>query len=275
MDVAERYISLLKGCVSRTIFLDEEMLELQLTGWRARVWEAYNRSGNLHLMYPIAAHPTALQARREGREWPRTAETMIGGARLDNIQDCVESVIRDGVPGDLIETGVWRGGAAILMRGVLAAHGVTDRTVWLADSFEGLPAPDVEKYPLDAGLDVSGNEKLAVTAEQVRANFAKYDLLDDRVRFLEGWFKDTLPSAPLERLAVIRMDGDLYESTIDAISALYPKLSPGGYVIVDDYNNVKWGKACGPAIREYREQHRITEPIQEIDHTAIFWRRER
>ena len=76
---------------------------------------------------------------------------MIGEKRINNIQFCVEQAIRDGVPGDLIETGVWRGGAVIFMRAILKANSVTDRTVWVADSFEGLPRPDREKYPADAG----------------------------------------------------------------------------------------------------------------------------
>ncbi len=200
---------------------------------------------------------------------------MIGHARLDNIQTCVTDVLEDNIPGDLIEAGVWRGGAAILMRAVLTAHGASDRNVWLADSFKGLPAPDLVRYPADEGLDFSGNPVLAVGVEQVKANFARYDLLDDHVRFLVGWFKDTLPAAPIEQLAVIRLDGDLYESTIDAITALYPKLAVGGYLIVDDYNAPGWDKACGQAIRDYRSEHDIREPIREIDWTGVYWRRER
>ena len=89
--------------------------------------------------------------RTDGRDWPTSAETMIGLKRLDNLEECITSVIRDGVPGDLIETGVWRGGAAIFMRGVLAAYGDLHRVVWVADSFEGLPKPDPAMYPADAG----------------------------------------------------------------------------------------------------------------------------
>jgi hypothetical protein len=200
---------------------------------------------------------------------------MIGHKRLDNIRQCVTSVLEDNVPGDLIEAGVWRGGAAILMRAVLAAHGVSDRSVWLADSFEGLPAPDPGKYPGDRGLDLSGARGLAVGVERVKENFARYGLLDDKVRFLVGWFKDTLPTAPVEQLALVRLDGDLYESTMDAITALYPKLSVGGYLIVDDYGNRMFATACRQAIIDYRAMHDITEPIQEIDWTGAYWRRER
>ncbi|HUQ75167.1 MAG TPA: TylF/MycF/NovP-related O-methyltransferase, partial [Burkholderiales bacterium] len=163
-------------------------------------------------------------ARRvEGRDWPEQAHTMIGIKRLDNLHFCVQDVLARGVPGDLIETGVWRGGAVILMRGVLKAYGVTDRTVWAADSFEGLPVPNAGQYPLDAGLDFHRFKELAVSLEQVQDNLRRYDLLDEQVRFLKGWFRDTLPGAPVQRLAVLRIDGDLYESTMDALTHLYPK----------------------------------------------------
>ena len=82
------------------------------------------------------------QLRENGEDWPLIAHTMIGMKRLDNLQYCVEKVIAENVPGDLIETGVWRGGAAIFMRAILKAYGVTGRRVLVADSFEGLPSPN-------------------------------------------------------------------------------------------------------------------------------------
>src|SRR5947209_863300 len=128
--------------------------------------------------------------------------------RLSNLQFCVEDVLKNGVPGDLIETGVWRGGASILMRAVLKAHGVTDRRVWVADSFEGLPKPDHGTYAADT-MDVHHRYRhLAVCLDEVKRNFQKYDMLDEQICFLKGWFKDTLPIAPIEQLAVIRLDGD-------------------------------------------------------------------
>jgi O-methyltransferase len=182
----------------------------------------------------------------------------------------VTQVLADGVPGDLLEAGTWRGGAAILMRAVLEAMGDTDRTVWVADSFQGVPPPDPARYPADRGDTHWTWDDLAVPLEEVRANFAKYGLLDDRVRFLEGWFKDTLPTAPIERLAVLRVDGDLYESTLDALEPLYPKVAAGGFVIVDDYGCVP---ACKLAVDEFRERHNITAPLEQIDWTGVLWRK--
>jgi len=195
---------------------------------------------------------------------------MIGLKRLDNLQYCVLDVLSHHVEGDLVETGVWRGGAAIFMRAILKAYGIKDRRVWAADSFQGLPHPDVERYPQDAGDPHHGYDLLAVSLEEVRENFRRYGLLDDQVRFLQGWFRDTLPAAPIGRIAVLRLDGDMYESTWDALTTLHPKVSIGGYVIIDDYKAVP---GCRQAVDEYRRRQGIADEITEIDWAGVFWRR--
>jgi O-methyltransferase len=113
---------------------------------------------------------------------------------------------------------------------------------------------------------------LAVSVDEVKANFQRYGLLDDQVRFLVGWFRDTLPTAPIERLAIARLDGDMYESTIQALDALYPKLSVGGYLIVDDYGAIA---SCKQAIDDFRAAHQIDDKIHEVDWTGIYWQRRR
>lgn len=219
----------------------------------------------------VKSTPMNVHDRTVGGGWPSIAHTMIGMKRLDNIQDCIENILRDSVEGDLIETGVWRGGAVIFMRGCLKAYGDTTRQVWVADSFEGLPKPNGEKYPADKDdLHYQHGDVLAISLEEVRDNFRKYDLLDDRVHFLKGWFKDTLPSAPIEKLSLLRLDGDLYESTMDALINLYPILSIGGYCIVDDYGAIS---GCRQAITNYRKENGITDPIHEIDQTGIYWKK--
>ena len=205
-----------------------------------------------------------------GAGWLATGETMIGDLRLRQLQDAVETVIAQGVEGDLIEAGVWRGGASILMRAVLDAYGVTDRLVWVADSFKGLPPPDPGSYPADAGLRLHEHPALAARIEEVQSNFAWHGLLDDQVRFLPGWFRDTLPTLGTHQWAVIRLDGDLYESTILGLEHLYPGLSPGGFVIVDDYGVLT---SCRQAVDDFRAAHGITEPIEKVDWTAVYWRR--
>jgi O-methyltransferase len=265
----------------RTLYID--LLKRCLTFW---LWEgrdgaipAGQKQGTLietikKLVKPEnATGPAATiqEARLEGRDWPVLAHTMIGLKRMDNLQFCVENVLQKGVPGDLIETGVWRGGATIFMRGILKAYGVGDRRIWVADSFAGLPEPDPRKYPADAGDTHHQLEMLAVSQEEVKANFEKYGLLDDQVCFLKGWFKDTLPKAPIQQLAVVRLDGDMYESTMDGLVNLYPKLSKGGYLIVDDYGIVP---GCRKAVEDYRQANGIKEAIQPIDGWGVFWQRD-
>jgi len=210
------------------------------------------------------------ELRRQGLDLPPPdAETMLGVDRLDHLQELITDVLRREVPGDLIETGIWRGGATIFMRAVLEAYGDRDRTVWAADSFQGLPKPDPKH--LDDVKDAYWKlPALAVPLEEVKANFARYGLLDDRVSFLPGWFRDTLPTAPIEKLSLLRLDGDLYESTMDVLEPLYPKLSVGGYCIIDDYIV----PGCKRAVDDYRERHGIEEEIKVLDWGCVYWRRE-
>jgi O-methyltransferase len=258
----DRYLELLAAAVTHTLYDPIDAREPP-----EEVKEAYKvefkRKG---ITFPI---PTDLEQRLDGRDRPIYAQTMIGCIRVKNLRQCVESVLADRVPGDLIEAGCWRGGAGIMMRGILEAHGVSDRSVWLADSFQGLPQPNVEKYPADAG-DVNYREEgLAVSVDTVRANFERYGLLDERVHFLEGWFRDTLPTLVDKAWAVVRLDGDLYESTMDGLENLYPQLSNGGYMILDDFGFPN----CREAVEDFRREHDITEPIMQIDWAGAYWRR--
>jgi hypothetical protein len=201
-----------------------------------------------------------------GRDWPAAAETMIGRVRMRNLRNLVERALLLGVEGDFIETGVWRGGACIYVKAIFEALGQS-RKVFVADSFRGLPPPDGSLYPADAGDTHFTYPELAVSREAVEANFRRYGLLDDQVVFIEGWFKESLPSAPVEKLCVLRLDGDLYESTIVALDALYHKVSPGGFVIVDDYLLAP----CAQAVGDFRSKQRISEPLHEVDGAAVWW----
>ncbi len=268
---ASLYLDLLKQVLTRT--LAPETL-------RPALMDPAVRANPLHralhaLLRPLAAacgyalaRPYRPEHRAEGRDWPVNAETMVGLLRLQNLQDCLTDVLKKGVPGDVIETGVWRGGASIFMRAVLQAYGDRERIVWVADSFEGLPRPDA-RYPQDDGDRFwTYSDVLAVPLEKVQDHFRAYNLLDEQVRFLPGWFRDTLPAAPFTRFALIRLDGDMYSSTMDSLQHLYPKLSSGGYAIVDDYYSVP---VCRRAVDDYRASHGISEPIQRIDWSGAFW----
>lgn len=210
------------------------------------------------------------EMRSDGKYWPAYADTMIGLKRLDNLQQCVETILADEIEGDLIETGVWRGGACIFMRGILAAYGVTDRTVFVADSFRGLPEADTGRYPADKGDTLHAYAYLKVSKEQVMDNFRRYGLLDERVEFLEGWFRDTLNDPRLKKLALLRLDGDMYGSTIEALKALYPKLSRGGFCIIDDYGL----EPCRRAVEDFRSAQGIKTELVKIDWTGCYWRKE-
>jgi O-methyltransferase len=264
------YLELMKKCLTRIAFPERyASIKPPRTIPRKVVWSLCQK-----LLAPLELEIVRrtkfdLRAREEGLDWPGEADTMVGLKRLDNLEVCITDVLRRGVPGDLIETGVWRGGASIFMRAILKAYGDRQRTVWLADSFQGLPKPNSAKYPADAGSEAWKNAALAIPVEEVKANFCKYGLLDEQVRFLVGWFRDTLPTAPIGKLAVLRLDGDMYESTFDALTHLYPKLSPGGYAIIDDYAI----PGCRSAVEDYRVKHQIKETLLPIDHYAKFWQR--
>ena len=217
-------------------------------------------------------NPTAYNSelREIGRDWPSIAHTMVGMRRLQNLRELAQRALDDNIAGDFIETGVWRGGCCILMRGVLAANGVSDRKVYVADSFAGLPAPNVDAFPADAGWDLRRHKQLSVSVAEVESNFARYGLLDEQVVFVKGWFSDTLASLEAGPFALIRLDGDLYESTYVALEALYPRLSPGGFVIIDDLNSLP---PCRRAVDDYRSRAGIETIIEEIDWSAGWWRK--
>jgi len=204
--------------------------------------------------------------RAAGMDWPRHGLTMVGLDRLDDVQACVEAIVEDGVAGDLIEAGTWRGGAALLMRATLDTRG-DERTVWVADSFQGFPASTA---PDDGAMDLRPFDFLAVAEDEVRESFARLGC-DRGVRVVPGFFEDTLSALASERWALVRLDADSYEATHEALRWLYPGLAVGGYLIVDDYGSFA---GCQRAVDEFRAEHAITEAIEKVDFTGVRWRRE-
>jgi len=245
--------------------------------------------------------------------------TLIGEARLANIRECVRSVIRDGVEGDFLEAGCWRGGAVLFMKACLKVETFKNpeagkRRVFGADLFKDskkmsplqavvakavgymsfalpwfvlnwfvnkmIPIFPVERYDdatimhymrLARGLSWTGPKMVFNTGlDDVKEAFRRYRLMDDKVVLMRGWFSDTLPAAPVQKLAVLRADGDFYRSTMDIFNNMYHKLSVGGYCIVDDYNA---HPECRRAVDEFRTTHGIHEPIIEVDGEAVYWRK--
>jgi len=273
VDSPDLYLDLLKRCLTAEIY-DESAWRVE-TGHRTRMGILQRlRQSVLRTMakrgYLLVKHKQFdAKSRDVGTDWPCFGYSMVGIQRMNNIEHCMRTVIADKIPGDCIETGVWRGGSTIFMRAILQRFGIKDRTVWVADSFEGLPKPTVAQDCEDARYDLSGCDYLKVSVDQVKANFARFGLLDDQVQFLKGWFKDTLPTAPIKQLAVLRLDGDMYESTMDALNALFHKVSAGGFVIVDDYS--AW-PGCKAAVDEFRARHKLGGEIHNVDNTGVFWR---
>ena len=240
----------------------------------------------------------------DGSAWPPKgpcqAITMTGVRRLDHLQMILEDVILRQIDGDFIELGVWKGGLCILAKAIFHAYRQYQRKIFLADSFEGIPPVNVEKYPVDqahVGADkfeiLSSNYTGGVNA--VKRNFNIYfnvenrreKIIDDtfkqfatvgdindaekefqvKVEYLVGFFKDSLPLAIKENkfrcFSVLRLDGDLYESTWQSLENLYPYLNVGGIVIVDDYTIYV---GAFRAVLDFRKKNDIKTPIVQVFH---------
>lgn len=207
----------------------------------------------------------ARRLRVAGMDWPLQGLTMVGLGRLDDLQRCVEDVVADGVEGDLIEAGSWRGGASMLMRATLDTLG-DERTVQVADSFQGFPElDDADEH----GARLSAFEFLSVPEQEVRDSFARLGL-DRGIEIVPGFFEQTLVGLVGRSWAIVRLDADSYEATRLALDCLYPGLSVGGYLVIDDYGSFD---GCRQAVDEFRREHGIGEPIEGIDHTGARWRR--
>jgi hypothetical protein len=209
--------------------------------------------------------PDMLMRRTEGLDWPAKAETMIGLKRMDNIMFCLMEIMAKDIPGDVLEAGVWRGGACIFMKAILNEYR-SDKKVFVCDSFEGLPAPEVIQ---DAGSQLHTFTALAVPQSEVVKNFEKYGLLDNNVVFIKGWFKDTLPKLKGHTFSLIRLDGDMYKSTIDQLENLYDGVSVGGFIIIDDWAIAEVRMAC----EEFRAKREITDEVIPIDQLGVYWRK--
>jgi len=189
--------------------------------------------------------------------------TMVGVHKLDWLQAMIEGLLKDKIPGDLVECGAWRGGASIYMKGVLEAlEPYGKRQVLVADTFRGFPKAhdtvDTDGWALQ-NFGVGG-------ADAVRSTFQRYGLFDERVHLLEGLFNETLPNAPTQHIALIRLDCDMYRSTLDALDALYDKVSKGGIIV---HNNWQYTSARKGFLDFRRQRHIEYMPLHLIDGNAM------
>jgi hypothetical protein len=213
--------------------------------------------------------PLNIEARQRGNDWTYLGSTMTGHERLKNVKYLLEDVFQKNVRGDYIETGVWRGGSSIFARGVIRAHGQQHRKSFVCDSFKGLPPGERTFDAGDKGWD--NTPYLEVSTEIVAGNFNTAGLLDKNIIFAQGFFNATIPplSNMVESLAIIRFDGDIYESAVDVLYHLYEKLSIGGYFIMDDWFGFPSKTAC----EDFFAVHGISPDIIPIDDLSAYWQK--
>lgn len=228
---------------------------------------------------PTSAPPLSALRRIAGSAWrarmralPLTAferdfrvaepHTMLGVRRLKSLHDAVRETAGRGVAGDIVECGVARGGSALLMS--LSARRVAPgRTLWLFDTFEGLPEPDAAVNP-DVELARQFTGECRGPEADVLALLTRL-APQQAVRTVRGLFADTMLQPPVERIAMMHVDGDWYESVKPCLDALWPRLSPGGLAQVDDYGS--W-LGCRRAVDEFVAEHPGLS-IETVDGNAV------
>lgn len=268
----DRYLSLLKRALGNMLYPELELqighLEQGAGGLSGVELHRFQRDIAERQSEDFAG---VMAGKLQGTGPLRFAHTMIGLFRLSNIERCAEQVIAEGIPGDFLEAGVCRGGAAIFMRGLQVAHGAGERKTFVVDSFEGVPPSDlVRDAQYGLHLEEARFPWLACSEQNVRDHFSRYDLLDSNVEFVKGWLADSLPRAAIGPLALLRIDVDLYSSTLECLDLLYDKVVEGGFVIVDDYGYLK---CCRDAVDEFRARRGVSEPMQWVDGSGIYWRK--
>ena len=273
---ARRYLDLLKAALLDEHYLENEVRidHLVQSLERGQKPEANKLRDPVRHMRPAMRR---LVTERRGGHHTDAADapayfpyTTMGHARLDHLQQCLGTIRTEAVRGDLVECGTKRGGGAIFMRGFLEAYEIADRQVWVVDPFLASPTSTgaaVSHSELPGGG--RGFPDLLADLNTVREGFDRFDLLDDHVRFLQGDFADTLHDAPIEKVALLRIGGDLDLSTADVLDALYDKIPMGGFVVVDDYE----APTCRKAVDEFRARHGIQDPVERVDGTGACWRK--
>lgn len=201
----------------------------------------------------------------------RTHSMVTLGRRIKTVELTL-AVLALGIPGDVFETGVFRGGTAVLMLEVLRQYGrdVSARAFWAADSFSGLPDThpkdrrDEGKAGRHAGALIGRPHYYTTAQASFEANLEQHGVMripHVRLHVLPGWFNETLPRAGVQQIAFLRLDGDVYSSTMQALNALYDKVSPGGLVYIDDYGTYI---GCRNAVNEFRRTRGLNVPLVKI-----------
>lgn len=264
-----RYLDLLKRSLVNLLYPEHELrLNYLLKGNPSADPQARSRALRDIRTTCADAYATLVRDKRYG--YPTIyAHTLIGLRRLNNLEYCARRIFAEGVPGDFFEAGVCQGGATIFLRALQEAFGAHERRTWGADSFQGLPPPEMEQ---DAGLDFTESRFpwLAISEATVQHHFQRYGLWSNQVQLVPGWFEDTLPTVDTGPLALLRLDADLYKSTREVLENLYDRVSPGGFIVVDDYGSFA---PCRQAVDEFRQERNITDKLRWVDWTGVFWQK--
>lgn len=201
--------------------------------------------------------------RLNGLDW--NGYTMIGLRRLDNLELLINQIHKDNISGAIVECGVWRGGAMIFAHSVLRELGDIIRNIYVCDIFDGtFPKP---QYECDEWTEKHDFQPLSVSLEEVLENFLRFDSLTIRTKFLKGWFADMLKTI-VEPVAILRIDGDTYQSTMDSL-ALEPQIPSGGYIIMDD-----WAiESSRKAFLDYFKGQITEKDVIPIDSLSVYWKK--
>jgi Macrocin-O-methyltransferase (TylF) len=188
--------------------------------------------------------------------------TLIGSRRARALRRMARACDEDRVPGAFVDCGCFNGGSSVMM-----SSAAPDREVWAFDSFEGLP----EAGPRDPDRAQEWVGELVASEDKVREAFSRFSSRE-RLRLVKGWFEDTFADAmpAIGPVAILHADGDWYESVKLTLETFEPKVSAGGFVVIDDYG--AW-EGAREAVHDYRTLRSIDEPLVEIDHTAAYWRK--
>jgi hypothetical protein len=199
------------------------------------------------------------------------AQTMTSPERIYALIQAVKYVIRANIAGDIVECGVWRGGSMMAVALTLLELRDTGRDLHLFDTFSGMSAPtalDVDRHGRRASqlLKTKRSDVIAAAPRQiVEANMAATGYPNARVHMVEGKVEETIPTHAPKSIALLRLDTDWYESTRHELIHLYPRVVPGGVVIVDDYGHWKGAKK---AVDEYLADSGIAVLLHRVDYTG-------
>jgi len=202
--------------------------------------------------------------------------TMTSNERLYGLIESVQYVIKNNIPGDFVECGVWKGGSMMAIAETLKKLGVTDRNLYLYDTFAGMTAPtedDVDQLNRDASTQLTqdANNKLESTVwaysglAEVKNNLAKTNYPAELIHYIEGDVLLTIPQTISTQIGLLRLDTDWYESTKHELIHLYPKLVSKGVLIIDDYG---FWKGSRKAVDEYIQEQNISLLLHRMDETG-------